>query len=226
MPSVNRDQELAAVAAIRDPARRALYELTLTSTGPVTRDHAAAALGMPRSTAALHLDQLVASGLLVVENRRLSGRSGPGAGRPAKVYSRAPVEIAVSLPARRYDLMADVFASALDDLEAGEGSGDPRTDGAVATAVHHAAGEAGADARRSAESLDDMLVETGYEPRHEADGIALDNCPFHRLAGDHAELVCAANLAFLRGAVAADGSGASAEPQPFPAHGCCVRIVG
>jgi predicted ArsR family transcriptional regulator len=221
---VNGDQELAAVAAIRDPTRRALYEHTLTSAQPVTREHAAAVLGMPRSTAALHLDQLVASGLLVVENRRLSGRTGPGAGRPAKVYSRAPLEIAVSLPTRRYDLMADVFASALDDL--GSDDGERAGEAAVTEAVHRVAGRAGADARRGAESLDAMLVETGYEPRREADGIALDNCPFHRLAGGHTELVCSANLAFLRGAVAADGDGASAEPQPFPAHGCCVRIVG
>ncbi|GAA2071701.1 helix-turn-helix domain-containing protein [Pseudolysinimonas kribbensis] len=220
---MNRDQELAAVAAIRDPTRRALYELTLTSTQPVTRDHAAATLGMPRSTAALHLDQLVASGLLVVENRRLSGRTGPGAGRPAKVYSRAPVEIAVTLPARRYDLMADVFASALDDL--GSGEADHAGEAAVAAAVHRVAGDAGAQARLAAGSLDEMLVETGYEPRRQPDGIALDNCPFHRLAGGHTELVCAANLAFLRGAADADGAGATAEAQPFPAHGCCVRIV-
>ena len=39
--------------------------------------------------------------------QRLTGRSGPGAGRTAKLYRRSDTEIGVSLPERRYDLAAE-----------------------------------------------------------------------------------------------------------------------
>ena len=79
------------------------------------KDEAAAAMGVPRSVAAFHLDRLVADGLLTTEYRRLSGRQGPGAGRPAKLYRRAEGEFSVSLPDRRYDLAARLLAAAVDE---------------------------------------------------------------------------------------------------------------
>jgi predicted ArsR family transcriptional regulator len=39
-----------------------------------------------RNLAAFHLDRMASTGLLTVEYRRLTGRSGRGAGRPAKLY--------------------------------------------------------------------------------------------------------------------------------------------
>src|SRR5436190_24048350 len=107
---------IEAVAALAEPTRRALYDLVGASREPVGRDDAATALGISRELAAFHLDRLVAVGLLQPEFRRRSGRTGPGAGRPAKLYRRADGEVDVSLPARRYDRAADLMATAIDRL--------------------------------------------------------------------------------------------------------------
>ena len=85
----------------------------------VGRDEAAGAVGVSAALAAFHLDRLVETGLLVPEYRRLSGRTGPGAGRPAKLYRRAPREVSVSLPERRYETAARLFAETMEGLGGG-----------------------------------------------------------------------------------------------------------
>src|SRR5438874_1639871 len=98
-----RDQarDLAALALLDEPTRRRLYEYVSGHSEPVGRDQAAAALGITRELAAFHLDRLVEAGLLDASYRRLSGRQGPGAGRPAKLYLRADRDLSVSFPERR-----------------------------------------------------------------------------------------------------------------------------
>src|SRR5919205_1706207 len=100
----------AGIGALADDTRRLLYEYVTSQPEPVGRDQAAAALGLRRHTVSFHLDRLAAEGLLDVEFQRLGGRSGPGAGRPSKLYRRADREFAVSLPPRRYDLVGDLLA--------------------------------------------------------------------------------------------------------------------
>ena len=70
-------------------------------------------MGLLRHQAKFHLDRLVEAGLLEADYVRLTGRSGPGAGRPAKVYRRADTEIAVSLPGREYALAGELMAEAI-----------------------------------------------------------------------------------------------------------------
>src|SRR4051794_32441309 len=94
------DDALDSAAALADPVRRRLHRFVVGATEPVGRDDAAAAAGVSRSLAGYHLDQLVEQGLLATTFARRSGRSGPGAGRPAKLYERAPVEVTVQLPSR------------------------------------------------------------------------------------------------------------------------------
>src|SRR3954465_4235620 len=84
----DRSAQVAAVAALAEPTRRRLYEYVVRRPHPVSRDDVAGALGLPRPTAAFHLDRLVADGLLDVHYERRTGRTGPGAGRPAKLYRR------------------------------------------------------------------------------------------------------------------------------------------
>src|SRR3954454_1833883 len=108
------DDHVAAVAALAEPTRRRLYEHVVRQPAPVSRDEAAAALGLPRATVAFHLDRLVDERLLDVGYERRSGRTAPGAGRPAKLYRRAACALAVSLPERRYDLAGHLLADALE----------------------------------------------------------------------------------------------------------------
>ena len=102
--------DVMGVAALADPLRRRLYRYVARSAEPVGREEAAAAVEVPVHTAKFHLDRMVDDGLLTVEFRRLSGRSGPGAGRPAKLYRRSEHEFTVSLPA-----LASPMIFALDD---------------------------------------------------------------------------------------------------------------
>ena len=74
---------LARLAALAEPARRRLYDFVVHQKEPVSRDEAAAGIGVARHVAKFHLDRLVASGLLDVEYRRPPGRGDDDSG-PAR----------------------------------------------------------------------------------------------------------------------------------------------
>src|SRR5437763_827211 len=108
---------VAAVAALGEPTRRRIYEHVVRQPEPINRDQAATALNLARGTAAFHLERLVEEGLLDVVYQRRTGRTGPGAGRPTKLYERSARQFGVSLPDRRYELAAQLLAEALTDAE-------------------------------------------------------------------------------------------------------------
>ncbi|MGH9304144.1 MAG: helix-turn-helix transcriptional regulator [Acidimicrobiales bacterium] len=227
MASVQKDSDrLTVLAALSEPMRRRAYALVASSPGGVSRDGAAEALGVSRSVAAFHLDKLSEVGLVVVDYRRPEGRTGPGAGRPAKWYKRAPGEIAVSVPERRYDFAASLLARALTAVaETSRPIREVLRE--VATARGHEIGaglpkEVSVEAR--AERLLEVLAELGYEPSMAGRRITLSNCPFHVLAEEHRELVCGMNEALLGGI--AEGAGlARGAARLDPAPGCCCVVV-
>jgi predicted ArsR family transcriptional regulator len=216
-----------AVAALGDPARRALYAYVTNAGRPVTRDEAAAATGMKRATATFHLERMVADGLLAVEFARVSGRAGPGAGRTAKLYTRARRQIEVSLPPRQYELAAAIMAGALDEAQrhsvpAGQAIAEAATQEGrrLATAGSGPAVKEPAGAGR----LAGVLAQAGYEPRTSSrGGVQLANCPFHGLVSRHPALVCEMNLCLLRGMIAGTGYPGQARLDPAPGR-CCVVI--
>ncbi len=108
------DRDLAAIGSLQEPVRRSLYDYVVAQPGDVSRDQAAAGVGVQRNLAAFHLDKLVEAGLLEVTFRRLTGRTGPGAGRPAKLYRRSGAEHSISVPPRQYDLAAELLAEAVE----------------------------------------------------------------------------------------------------------------
>lgn len=189
---------------------------------PVSRDEVAAEFDLPRSTAAFHLDRLVQQGLLDVEFKRLSGRTGPGAGRPAKLYRRAAQEVSVSYPERHYDLAAKLLATAVDQAS----DGSVTVAEALADAAHAEGTRLGGTANGSGSAaLLNLLEEHGFEPQQDQDGsVFLKNCPFHQLIEDHATTVCTMNLHLLRGAACACGT----DPESMrlnPGSGrCCVTF--
>jgi predicted ArsR family transcriptional regulator len=211
-------ERLAAVAALDDPVRRALYEHVVASADPVGRDEAAEALGLKRSTTAFHLDRLVAEGLLAVEYRRLSGRTGPGAGRPAKLYRRPDGEISVSVPERRYDLAGELLAAAVEQSTI---TGRP-----VQEVLPEAAHNAGRAIGAAAGSVERACERYGFQPGPDGTGgWILRNCPFDQLARQHTQLVCGLNLELLRGV--ADGAADNRYAMVLdPAPGrCCVHAA-
>ncbi len=221
------EDPIEAVAALAEPTRRALYDLVAASREPVGRDDAVTALGISRELAAFHLDRLVEVGLLQTEFRRRSGRTGPGAGRPAKFYRRAKGEVDVSLPPRHYDRAADMMASALQRLAGKSGIE------ALAQVARERGASVGVDARRQAgrrvgrlrslRGIADVLRGAGFEPDVEADGtVCLRNCPYDVLVADHRDVTCGMNLAWATGVV--DGLGVrdvTVELAPAPGR-CCV----
>lgn len=226
----NDPGDIAAVALLDEPARRALYEWVAAADRAVSRDEAAAAVGITRALAAFHLDRLVRDGLLVAEYRRLSGRTGPGAGRPAKLYRRGPREVTVSLPERRYEIAARLFAETIERSE------DEIPPAALRKSAERVGTELGATARKHAgrrpggqrlrAALLETLRERGYEPQEAPSGeIRLGNCPFHALVQDHRQLVCGMNLALADGILGGLGAGglvARLDPRPGL---CCVAIA-
>lgn len=214
--------QASGIGALADDTRRALYEYVAAQPEPVGRERAASALGIAPHNVNFHLDRLVEEGLLEVEFRRLSGRTGPGAGRPSKLYRRAAQEFSVSLPPRRYDLVGDILAAAVAEA----GAGTPLAD-ALRHAAHREGHEVGAAAsgvgtREPLAAMSRVLDGQGYEPRLEDDVLVLTNCPFDTLARKHTALVCGLNRDFVQGV--ADGlecAGVTACLEPAPER-CCV----
>jgi predicted ArsR family transcriptional regulator len=217
--------QVAGVSALADPVRRSIYLFVIAQPGPVSRDQASDGLAVPRHTAKFHLDRLVAEGLLETEFRRLSGRRGPGAGRPAKLYRRAARQVAVSLPERRYDVAGRVLARAVERAAA---DGTP-----VRAAVEESAA---AEGRRIAaapgpqlpvpiEEVVSVLAQRGYEPRVDGEVVVLANCPFADLARDHTELVCGMNLDLVSAFLAGRGYSSVAARLDPAAGRCCVTLT-
>lgn len=219
---VDLGADAAGIGALADETRRALYEYVVAQPDAVGREQAATALDLPQHTVKFHLDRLVEGGLLVTEFRRLSGRSGPGAGRPSKLYRRGPREFTVSLPQRRYDLVGEILAAAIARASSGEDLDDALAESA------HTEGLAVADSASAPgaglESLARVLGSQGYEPRLEDATVVLANCPFDALAQRHTAMVCGLNRSFVQGV--ADGLGcAGAEARLEPEDGqCCVKV--
>jgi predicted ArsR family transcriptional regulator len=227
---VDRDAQIESVALLKDPLRRSIYTYVTRSDEPVGRDEVAAAVDASRSLVAFHLDKLVANGLLSTSFRRLSGRAGPGAGRPAKLYARSDEQVEVSLPAREYERAARLLLTAVE----GATRGDP------IDRLQEAAREAGAETgerqvethgapRGKAASLDRVecaLEELGYEPIRTPTSVRMRNCPFHALSAQSPGVICGMNLALVEGLL--DGlraKGINAALAPVPGQ-CCVEIAG
>ncbi|MFI8252124.1 helix-turn-helix transcriptional regulator [Streptomyces filamentosus] len=238
-------KDIDAIAVLGDPVRRRLYEYVAAQGREVGRNEAAEATGVARTLAAHHLDKLTEAGLLESGSRRLTGRSGPGAGRPAKVYARARAERSVSLPGRDYRTAAELLAEAaeqagLDDLlneaarrrgEALRGAEAPCGDLAEAMRMLAARGYEphlergdGPEGAEGAEGVDRAEGGEGAEEGEEGETavVRMRNCPFHAVSERFPPLVCGMNLALLEGLLGTDGP-VRARMDARPGE-CCVVV--
>lgn len=219
-----------AVAALEDDLRRRMYLFIRGRGAPVSRDEAAEHVGISRKLAAFHLDKLVERGLLRAHYARLPGRSGAGAGRSSKLYEPSDIELNVSIPERRYDVVGEILVEALA-TETGE---SPRE---AARKIAFDKGRAvGEDVKArlrlrppgSARALtvaEETLTDFGFEPyRDDTGSISLRNCPFHTLAQRAPDLVCGLNREFVDGLLRGLGNETvEAALEPTPGR-CCVKL--
>lgn len=228
MKSGDFEHQIAGLAVLDEPVRRRLYFHVVDRRRDVSREEAARAAGVSHTLAGFHLDRLAEEGLLEISFRRLSGRAGPGAGRPAKLYRRSARQLEVSLPQRSYELAARVLASA---VEAGGGQAAPpalrkaaRTIGERIGAEARARSGARPGRKRLLARTMAALAAQGYEPERATSEIRLRNCPFHALVGEHKDMVCGMNLALVRGVVEGlhlPGVQPVLDPKPGM---CCVAL--
>jgi predicted ArsR family transcriptional regulator len=144
------------------------------------------------------------------------------------VYQRSAEAVELSVPTRDYRFIAELLANAVERAASGSAQ----------SALKDVANEAGAlsvanvsteDSDNQTEGLTDLrrtLGERGYEPYDNDGELRLRNCPYHRLAEDHRDLVCTANLAFIGGMAEHLGLGQALRMRLDAKPGeCCVSIA-
>jgi predicted ArsR family transcriptional regulator len=223
------DPAIKAIAALDDDLRWGMYEFIRAARRPVTRDEAAAAVGISRKLAAFHLDKLVDAGALRAHYQPVGGIRRVG--RVPKVYEPSGTDIRVSIPPRRHDILAGILLDAVVSEARGENARDAvqrvaRDRGERIGAAERQQTRPGRlGAERALTLATKVLTEHGFEPARESPTcLRLRNCPFHPLTARVPELVCGLNLAFLAGMV--DGLQASTvEAVLEPRAGeCCVEL--
>jgi predicted ArsR family transcriptional regulator len=223
-------------AALGDPTRRRVFFMVRESDDAVSKDQVAEIVGIDRRLAGFHLDKLVDQGFLTAEFHRRTGRSGPGAGRPAKHYRLAAQELTMSLPARHYDLLASWLLKAAADE-----SGAPRQDilerigyefGFEVGLAEVAAGRTrpGQDGVNAVEQVVRLLSRYGFAAQTAGDGtIRACACPFEELAFDDPERICGLDRAIWKGMLAAFDHDATLSVATTRARGdeaCVAEVLG
>jgi predicted ArsR family transcriptional regulator len=226
---VTNEAAIGAVAVLDDESRRGMYWFIRRARRPVTRDEAAAEVGISRKLAAFHLDKLVAAGLLRARYEALGGVRRVG--RAPKVYEPTDTDVRVNIPERRYEVLAEILMGAV----LGERDGETAREAAMRVAQRRGEELGGAErervkpgrlgAERALTLMQGMLAEHGFEPSREAPTcVRLRNCPFHPLATTAPALVCGLNQAFCSGILTGLGTD-SVQAVLAPREGeCCVEV--
>jgi predicted ArsR family transcriptional regulator len=101
--------------AIGDRQLRHTLLFARRQAAPVTADEVAVAHGIHRNVARGRPERLAKAGLLIASFERKTGRTGPGAGRPAKTYRVAPELSAIEFPERRYEQLIGLMLEVLPE---------------------------------------------------------------------------------------------------------------
>jgi predicted ArsR family transcriptional regulator len=225
VPKPTFAERLEALASLREPTRRRLYQYVAHALAPVSRDEAAKAVRLSRAMAAFHLDKLVELGLLRAAYRRVSGRAGPGAGRPSKLYTRSRREFSVTLPRRDHELLARLLAeTAADSSVVAPVEVAHRFGRSLGTRARRRVPDR-ASPKRLSRCVEDVLEEIGFDPIAVASGEVLArNCPFDPLSRQYPAVVCRSAIAIVRGVIEGVGTDALAVGRDERPDRCCVVL--
>jgi predicted ArsR family transcriptional regulator len=222
---------VARIAALDEPIRRRIFEFVRRARRPVSREEAAAELGISRKLAAFHLDKLLERGLLKTHYARPPGRSGPGAGRSAKFYEPSDIQVEVSIPPRRYDLAGELLLESVLSERPRERARDTalriarQRGNKLGESVRHQRRLRPLGPERALAVAHEILDEYGFEPYSDESGVlALRNCPFHTFAQQAPELMCAMNQAFIDGLLRGLGNNSVKAILACKPGDCCVTL--
>lgn len=217
-------------AALGDPTRRAIYIAVRESPEPVTSSQIASLFDIHPNVARHHLDKLAADGYLRVTHSRPNGRSGPGAGRPAKCYEATSKEIDLHFPARRYDLLVELLSRVIERIA-------PEKAAAVAEEVgrefgEELAAEIGSPTQEGYEAAVAAVAKTmaglgfGASPDVKRNRLLVSHCPFGEAAAGHPDVVCSLDRGIVTGLFAGLRQGCSPVlyPHSDPSEDCVTEI--
>jgi predicted ArsR family transcriptional regulator len=213
---------------LAEPTRRQIFDAVRQAGTALTRVEVSALTGNNRRLTTFHLDRLTDAGLLVTDFARPADRpGGPGAGRPAKRYSAADVQLDISVPPRHYEFAARLLAQAITTAPTDAITGSftlARAEGRRVGELRRPAGRTGVSRHRAAVLA--ALSDLGYEPTHETPtAVRLRNCPFRSAADVAPDLVCGMNCELVGGLVEGMGHDRSAVAlDPAPPN-CCLTVT-
>ncbi len=215
-------------ASLGDPTRRGIYITARESAHPVTAGQIADIFGIHPNVARHHLDRLTDDGYLSVSSRRIPGQ---GAGRPAKAYEATEKEIAVSYPARRYDLLAELLVRIIERVAPDDAAAIAEQVGReygaeLAAEVGLPEEEGFADAVRA---VTRAMAGVGFGIDAGDDlQLLTRHCPFGTAATNHPEVVCRLDQGIVRGLLAATGvdmEPVTVNPHVDPAGNCVTEVA-
>lgn len=216
-------------SALGDPTRRAIFIAVRESPDPATTASIAALFDIHPNVARHHLDKLANDGYLRISRRRPAGRSGPGAGRPAKCYEATGKAIDLHFPSRRYDLLIDLLLRVVQELKGDDIS-------LVAQSVGHSYGRELAEEigspndagyEEAVKAVASAMTGLGFDIAPDASGTRLltSHCPFGTAATGHPDVVCSLDRGIVSGLF--DALRQPCDPILHPHHGdeACVTEV-
>lgn len=217
-------------SSLGDPTRRAIYIAVRESPEPSTSSAVAKLFAIHPNVARHHLDRLANDGYLRVTRRRPNGRSGPGAGRPAKCYEATQKEIAVHFPARRYDLLAELLFRLVRRISP-SGVGPVaeevgRQYGRELAAEIGTPGDSGYEeaVRAVAKAMSGLGFQTDPDPQGRR--LLTSHCPFGDTAVGHPEVVCSLDRGIVTGLL--EGLSQTSEPvlrpHSAPTEECITEV--
>jgi predicted ArsR family transcriptional regulator len=221
---------IRAVSALNDNFRRRMFDFIRRAKRPITRDEAAAEVGISRKLAAFHLDKLVAAGLLRSRDQAIRGIRKVG--RAPKTYEPTDVDLQVKIPPRQPDILAGILLDAVTTHD----EADSVVDSAY-RAAHRRGEQAGRrersrqrpgrlSAERALTLTETALTQIGFEPTRDTPTcLRLRSCPFHPLAAEQPEIVCGINHAFLTGLLTGLGATAAKAILNPGTGSCCVELT-
>lgn len=197
--------------ALADPARARILDVLDRTDNPLPVDALAASTELHPNTVREHLSVLEHVGLVETTREVRTGR-----GRPRHLYASTLPEDQASRYKRLVRILLNAIAAS-DGVDARD------------TVRRSARADAGSpisigDPEAVIDSLRSRLTEQGFAPRVDPDddqAILLGACPFNELLDEDPELVCAAHLGMLEGALNTDTRDGTVSLEPFVAPGTC-----